>query len=624
MIIAVLSIVAANNALFYVCVHVFQKQSFTLIEWLSQPKSMIVSLGTVVIITVISALQWKLLREGGDALAKQMGATVMLLHTAERNERRLLNIVEEMAIASGVSMPSVYIMKNEPGINAFVAGLDQTDAVLVVTQGAVEQLTRQELQGVIGHEFSHIFNADLRINLQLISLLSGILFLSDAGRFILSHFRDSDYRSGHHGQESANPFVFLLPMAFILFIVGSVGLFFARLIKSSISRQREYLADASAVQYTRDNMGLASALYKINSFKEGSYLNSAYAEEASHMCFSEPVYLFSKHLGGLLSTHPSIDQRIQAICPNWSYATMQAAIRHQSVSQSQTQGTASYVPDGVLSAVKHTSMKHPMAATIGQPDVSHTIEAKQLIHAIPDSLRMNLHIDSKVQAQAIVLGLLITDNTQLSQSCFAVIQDQFGTDFRKKVAGLVELISDQPRKFRLVIFELLLPALKTMNRAERKRLFNVLREIIQLDRQVSQFEFSLYWLLKKQLYGIRQHKQPSIHSLKSVDNEVAILVATMIAVSGKSEDYRRKVFKTIMSGLGFSNMLMPVAAFESAVIHTAITELAKLSPIPKQSLLYALEDCITEDGQIDCEEAELYRAIAALLDCPVPPILTAA
>jgi Zn-dependent protease with chaperone function/uncharacterized tellurite resistance protein B-like protein len=624
LVIAVACIVASMNAIAYAYVVGVQHHTYSLSQWLVQPKSLMVTGTTMFIISIISFTQWRLLREGGDALALHMGASLVLLDTQDSRERQLLNIVEEMAIASGLAMPNVYVMQRERGINAFVAGLNQSDAVLVVTHGAIRELTRQQLQGVIGHEFSHIFHSDMGINLQLISLLAGILFLSEAGRFVLNSVFDDDYlSSSRRGQGSSNPFVFVLPVGIVFYIVGSVGLFFARIIKSSICRQREYLADAAAVQYTRDNQGLASALYKISQFSDGSTLHSQYAEETSHMCFSESVSMFSGFLNGLLSTHPPIDQRIKAICPDWIPGRIPDRIPHVRTTKSKVGAQQqSLAGDSVMALVGNHQNTGNLIQTIGQPTSQHLHEAQQIIQSIPESLRIGMGSgDLNTQSIQLVFALLLTDDGQQTDQALVVIEQTYGVAVSHQVKTQALHIQQQPRKLRLAVLDLAIPALKQLTRTERKTLFTVLRQMIQLDSKISRFEYILYWLLKKQLYGQVKRSRVSINSLKKVPNEVAMIVAMIIETSANDFSSRQKLFSSIMASIGLPEMLMSATAFDANAIHKAVKILTQLAPIPKKSLLCALEDCITEDKLIVPEEAECLRALAELMDCPIPPLI---
>jgi Zn-dependent protease with chaperone function len=212
------------------------------------------------------------LGRGGQYVAESLGGRLVNPSTTNPAEKRLVNIVEEMAIASGVPVPMVYVLDNEEGINAFAAGYTPGNAVVAVTKGSLNSFTRDELQGVIGHEFSHILNGDMRLNIRLIGLISGIMILATIGYHIL--------RSGGRSRKGGGPIMF---MGLALIIIGYVGVFFARLIQSAVSRQREYLADASSVQFTRNPLGLANALKKIGGFSKGSLVKSPLAPEARHM-----------------------------------------------------------------------------------------------------------------------------------------------------------------------------------------------------------------------------------------------------------------------------------------------------------------------------------------------------
>src|SRR6185295_10385386 len=223
-------------------------------------------------------------------------------------ERRLVNVVEEMAIASGVRVPTVYVMDGERGINAFAAGWDASGAVVVATRGTLETLNRDELQGVVGHEFSHILNGDMRLNIRMLGVLAGIVFIGSIGEFVMRSTRESRDSKAAGG-------VFLVGLA--LFIIGYVGLFFARVIKAAVSRQREFLADAASVQFTRNPDGIAGALDQIRGASSGALISARCAEDMSHMFFGQSVRM---RLGGLLATHPSLDERIARINPGFQPA----------------------------------------------------------------------------------------------------------------------------------------------------------------------------------------------------------------------------------------------------------------------------------------------------------------
>ncbi|MFS8137654.1 MAG: M48 family metallopeptidase [Thermomonas sp.] len=262
------------------------------------------SVATLAVIALGSMYRISSLSGGGEPVALQMGGVPVPENTTDLDLRRLRNVIEEIAIASGVPVPKIYVLEHEDAINAFAAGYSPSDAVIAVTRGALDRLNRDELQGVIAHEFSHILNGDMRLNIRLIGILFGILMIGLIGRKILWHGRFSGRSKGAGAMFAA---------ALVALIVGYIGLFFGRMIKAGVSRSRESLADASAVQFTRQSQGLAGALKKIGGLEAGSRLNNrGDAEEVSHMLFGEGV-----GFSGLFATHPPLLKRIQALEPGF-------------------------------------------------------------------------------------------------------------------------------------------------------------------------------------------------------------------------------------------------------------------------------------------------------------------
>jgi Zn-dependent protease with chaperone function len=275
--------------------------------------------GVVLVITAAgSVTKFAKLRKGGKAIALALdGRPLTATPAIDPDERELQNIVEEMSIASGLPMPAIYVLDREPGINAFAAGFRPEDAVVGVTKGAMEFLTRDELQGIIAHEFSHILNGDMRLNLRLVSWLHGILWIALIGRGLLEGARRCiPWNSEENDLKKAGLGLFFIGsfVGMIIFGVGSAGAFFGRLIKSAVARQRELLADAAAVQFTRNPMGLANALKKIGGLGHGSRVRSPMAEEASHMFFGNGL---RTSWFGFFSTHPPLKKRIKLLDPTF-------------------------------------------------------------------------------------------------------------------------------------------------------------------------------------------------------------------------------------------------------------------------------------------------------------------
>ncbi|MDO8906767.1 M48 family metallopeptidase [Hydrogenophaga sp.] len=257
--------------------------------------------GTLGVVTVGAAYKFLRLSRGGSEVAEELGGRLLAAEPTDADERRLRNVVEEMALAANVPVPKVYVLDNDAGINAFAAGHSAKDAAIGITRGGMTLLTRDELQGVIGHEFSHLLNGDMRLNIRIMGVLFGIVCLTVIGRVLL-------YSRGG-GNRGRAPMM-LLGVA--LLAIGALGVLFGRLIQAALSRQREMLADASAVQFTRNPAGLAGALRKIGSV--GARIDSPHAGEASHMFFENGL---GKPVFGWLATHPPLAERIRAIDPSW-------------------------------------------------------------------------------------------------------------------------------------------------------------------------------------------------------------------------------------------------------------------------------------------------------------------
>ncbi|MEZ6094565.1 MAG: M48 family metallopeptidase [Pirellulaceae bacterium] len=270
-------------------------------------------LGVISVVSFGSLYKIMELRRGGQAVANMLQGRRLLPNSTDLAERRVLNIVEEMALASGVPVPPVYVLEHEEGINAFAAGHTVDDAVIGLNRGTIEQLNRDELQGVIAHEFSHILNGDMRMSLRLIGILHGIQVIALIGYFLIRTLGHGSHRRSSRDNKN-DPTVFLLVAGVGLLVIGSVGLFFAKLIKASISRQREYLADASSVQFTRNPEGIAGALKMIAVNQHTSEVGTAHAQEISHMFFAN---MTGKLMSGMLSTHPPLPKRITAVEPRF-------------------------------------------------------------------------------------------------------------------------------------------------------------------------------------------------------------------------------------------------------------------------------------------------------------------
>ncbi|MDH3643739.1 MAG: M48 family metallopeptidase, partial [Gammaproteobacteria bacterium] len=335
---------------------------------------LLISTGVVGVVGTASLFKYLTVRGGGRAIAEAVGGQLIHQSTNDLKQRRLLNIVEEMAIASGVPVPPVYLI-HEPSINAFAAGFSADDAVIGINQGTLDHLSRDELQGVVGHEFSHILNGDMRINLRLIAMLHGILFIGTIGYGILRGV-------GHSRRRNSDGGLPILALGVGLLVIGYSGTFFGNLIKAAVSRQREYLADASAVQFTRNPDGIADCLRKMGGLSVGSTMTGAAAQEISHMFFGQSAQLF---MNNLLATHPPLDARIRAIDPGWdgrfTPVVLTAAQTSDAHVQPSTSGDSVDVISGLAERVSQLSNSASASSyhgdsinvTVAAPEVSEEV-----------------------------------------------------------------------------------------------------------------------------------------------------------------------------------------------------------------------------------------------------------
>lgn len=581
-------------------------------QWFSEKWFYYITFGSIALIFLGSLYRWISLGDGGKSVARMVNGREILPDTNDRLERRLLNVVEEMSIASGTSVPTVYVMDQEDAINAFVAGIESADTVMVVTRGTLEQLTRQELQGVVAHEFSHIFNADMRINVRLISILAGILILGQAGYFMMRAFRyGGNVRSS---KESGGAVVAIIFIGIAVYAIGSIGLFFGRLIKAAISRQREFLADASAIQYARDNEGLAGAFVKIQ--RQSSLLQSSHAEETSHMCIAQPIKLNFNSL----ATHPPINKRLEAIMPNWKEFMRQKNDEHKR--KNKQEGFEEERQQAKKQDNQSAFDVGGLADTVGKPTTMHMHAAEALLLALPEVLKTAAHgHHSSSHAMHLVFALLLSDHGQVEEESLSAIQAVYGDSSSDRILELASHITKDKRNLRLAILDLAIPSLRRLSQTEQKQFFNLLRTLIHQDSNVNQFEYVLYCLIHKNLIGNGSANVKSIMRFEKVKDELQVLLSSVIHSGGQDEQTKQKVFKQVYQGLVSSDKELLSETFEADTFHQALNKLRNLSPMLKKPLLNGLEEAIEQDGIVRHQEVELLRAVAECLDCPIPPLV---
>ena len=581
------------------------------------------TLSSVAVIAIGSLYRIASLGGGGEPVAQQLGGTLVPENTTEPGLRRLRNVVEEIAIASGVPVPKLYVLEHEAGINAFAAGYSTSDAVVAVTRGALDRLNRDELQGVIAHEFSHILNGDMRLNIRLVGVLFGILMIGLIGRKILEHGRFGGRGKGIGA---------ILVAALVAMLIGYIGLFFGRMIKAGVSRTREKLADASAVQFTRQTQGLSGALKKIGGLHDGSRLNQrSDAEEVSHMLFGDGVGFDQLFAGKLFATHPPLLERIRALEPGFNdeaLARLQAQWiasppdgMQEDVALGLSGGSGSRLPG----ATQELSVTPPMvAAQVAAPAADDYRRADSIVIAIPEALH-----DLARQREAVMpllLGLLLGEDEALAERQHADIAARLGGDIADHVVRIhQQLTADLHPMLRLPLAALAFPVLRLRPRPQLDAFMDTVHAVVHADGQVSLFEYCLGRLLTVQ---VRESLDPSRYARfgrrkpGNVRNEFATLLA-VVAQAGHED--RASAQHAYLAGLQrvLPRDHLPYAPPRNGVLALdAVWEpLDALDPLAKQAMVEAVTAAVSHDGRVSVAEAELLRTICGALHCPLPPML---
>jgi len=561
--------------------------------------SLIVVLGTVFKINQLSS--------GGAAVAELLGGVPLDSTTHNLDERKILNVVEEMSIASGIPVPRVYILEEE-SINAFAAGFSPSDAVIGVTRGCVEQLTRDELQGVVAHEFSHILNGDMKLNIRLLGVLNGILVIGLIGYWIFRSTARSRSKKGNN--------LPIVLFGLVIWVVGYIGVFFGKLIKSAVSRQREYLADASAVQFTRNPGGISGALKKIGGYAGGTRISNDHAEEASHFFFCNGL---SASFLNLMATHPPIEDRIKRLDPMFN------------AEDERSPGLKEVVPPlpdesaGALAGVSRFSAKPAdVVASVGAPTPAHVRHAAVLIAGLPEV--MVAAVREPAGAQAAVYSLLINGDEKVREKQTGYLAGHADPPVQNLLTQLIPVADGLKDEGKLPLVDMAIPVLKGLSLNQ----YNVFRENIQAlvaaDKQVDLFEYTLQRILMRHLdTAFRLLKTPGTKYLNTVSVlPVCEKLLSCLAYWGADDaESAQAAFDKGAEKLEAGTILTmcPVDDCGLPMLDVALNEAAAASPVIKKKVLDACVTCVAADGYVTIEEAELIRAVAASIDCPLPPFL---
>ena len=604
-----------------------------------------VVLGTFVIICLASLFRKSQLSGGGSSIASMMGGRLVNMATTDPDEQKLMNVVEEMAIASSVPMPEVYVMVGEKGINAFAAGFTVDDAVIGVTDGCMRRLQRDELQGVIAHEFSHILNQDMRLNFHLVAVVFGLLVLALLGRLMMEiGFNSSGRRSSKEGG-GAGLLIGISGAA--IMASGYLGVFMGNLIKSAVSRQREYLADSSAVQFTRNPEGLSGALKKIGALSLGSRLLSPHADEASHMFFGNGMRAswFS-----FTATHPPLLERIKLLEPSFDgdfsevqfkerhspsikeYATpleKQAGIPIPGVGDALGQALPPVVM-GLAAAGQarvEVGSADAVCGSVGNPTQQHIDFAAALLQSLPKPVREAAR--EPHDACALVFALLLDKRDEAVRTKqLGQVEDLFGETMAKATLKLSGEVAQLDPRAKLPVADLAIGALRRLAREQFDYFTHLLESLAAADEQIDLFEFSLSKLVIRHLephFLKQRNKTAQLYSLKRAGRECSILVSALACTAGSDDETIQKAQQAGAACLADATEVIPLPPAECGLneLDQALVTLAGASPNLKRQLIQAAAATVSADGYLQIKEAELLRAVADSLDCPMPPLAIA-
>src|SRR6516162_4330518 len=594
------------------------------VSWWQPELLLFVAAGVGILVGGASAFKVAQLASGGQAVALMMGGVEVPGTTTDLRQKRLLHVVEEMAIAAGVPVPPVYIL-DEPGINAFAAGYAPGDAVVAVSQGCLKYLTRDELQGVVAHEFSHILNGDMRLNIRLIGLIFGIMALSVVGRILML---TTGRRGSSGGRDSGGGRVML---GLGLFVLGLVGAFFGRLIQAAVSRQREYLADASAVQFTRNPDGIAGALKKIGGLQEGSRINAPAAEEVAHMFFASAL---GGGFGSLLATHPPLRDRIRRLDPHFDGTF--PVVRPVGVEAGEVEGPRPGqaprrpglpkipgLPQLPVAALGLTA--EAAASRVGHVSPREIRYAAGLQEDIPESLRVAAQ--EPFGARAVIYALLLDPRPDVRELQQARLQAATPPQDFAETVRLAGAVPALPDRNRLPLVDLAMPALRQMSLGQYQAFRAQVEMLIGADNRLSLFEYVLRCVLHRHL-DAQFLRQPAPQQVWKSPHQVAgpmVTVLSLLAWEGNPEPVpAAQAFAAGMEaflGGKSDHRLLGREEGTLARFDAALQELNKAVPGVKRRVVVACASCILADDQVTVREVEVLRAICDRLDCPMPPLL---
>jgi len=573
-----------------------------------------VTVGVCLLIFGGSLYKTMSLSRGGPAVAEMLGGRLVPQSTNDLQQRQLLNVVEEMSIAAGMPIPKVYLLE-EPSINAFAAGQSPANAVIGVTRGALTLLSREELQGVIAHEFSHIFNGDMRLNIRLIGVLHGILLVGTIGYFILRSLR---FAGRSRSRKGGGGIIAIVALAAGLMVIGYAGTFFGQWIKAVVSRQREYLADSSAVQFTRNKDSIAGALKKIGGSSMGSYIEDPAAPEYSHAYFANGISSFWQ---SLFATHPPLEKRIKVIDPGWDGKFVKPQPKAQPVAE-QVSGAASSKAAADM-AVKTAILSAAGAAInqIGTLNEANIEQVRELIVAMPESLREAAQ--SAFSARAVIYAILINHQSDQKQ-VWSLLEQHADQSMPPLTAQYLPEIQNLDEKFKLPLLELCISALRELSTNQFIQFERAINKIVIADKKIDLNEWIIQRLVLQQLsehFGLRKPAKAKYASLGAVKLATETLMSLIAYVEHKDDSQAVQAFDRGKKEIGATALnIIARQDFSLDALNQSLDKLMQLKPLMKPRILKACVAIILSDGKTTIKGIELVRTISICLDCPMPPM----
>jgi Zn-dependent protease with chaperone function len=591
--------------------------------WVKIPHASLLAISTLAVLGLIAgcaAYRISSLSAGGKAVAEDVGGEPVPPDTQDPALRQLRNVIEEVAIASGTPVPDIYLMPDEPGINAFAAGYSPSDAAICVTRGCLHKLTRDELQGVIAHEFSHVLNGDMRLNIRLMGLLFGIMALSIIGRQMTWSRGNTGIWDSEDDRNRLSAW-FLIGIA--LMLIGSIGHFFGRLIQAGVARSRETLADACAVQFTRQTGGIAGALKKIAASAEGSRLQIANRHEIAHMMLGDV-----DHFSAWFATHPPLMERIRLLEPYFREqqlvelkAKVQAAsAAHDGAMQPPRELPPLEWPGGPVigAVVAATQVAAAPAATAVVESVPHaTVSTRETFTRLREAVRQ------PESAIAVVLALVMSRHQELRARQARRVANAFGDDVQSTASEFAVEMEALPPTSHMPLLSLAFPALKQLPQGRQQTLLETLDGVVSIDPLVGLDDYCLVRLLRMHLLEACKPRSAPVDGQKKLPacrDSVALVCAVVATYGANDEAAARRAWLLAMNQAfpGAAALWQALPLDWQAPFDSALDDLDRLMPAAKEIVVQSLLSAIRADGVVTPAESELLRVICASVHCPVP------